>query len=180
MNSRPDPFELVLLLADCLGEEEARLIVRDVRDALSHGDDAEPWLRAVLLARDVGALSDDATHYLLDVLSEEPAFRESERDVELRAAADAMDACKAAHGLTEDEEFLVDDAPEEWQVARRHWESRFERIRADWLRRLGEHRLADELLLRPDDFQAASHRGWREVIDDRDEPPDDAAGRASR
>lgn len=173
--SSPEPLDFILLLADTLGEEGALLVVRSVREGIGAGEDPRPWLRAVQIARDTGVLSADAAHYLFDVFVEEASARQIDRDAELQEASRLMDASRAAHGLADDEDFYVDEGPEDWQAARRRWEARFDQIRAEWFRRIGEQELAAETLFRPDEFMEATERGRLEVLGE-DEGPSDLDG----
>jgi len=158
------PLDIVLDIADLAGTEEARRLAGAVRDHLRDGADVAPWVRAVQLARDVGALGDDAAFYLIDVFTEEAAGDLIDADALLPVVSAMMEAAEAREGLGPDESFFVGEGPEDWDALNRLWERRFDTLRAALFVRVGEAGMA--LLLRrdPEHYMERSRRGWRAIL----------------
>ena len=87
----------------------------DIRELIETVAVVEPCTNAIQLARDVGALGADQAYFLLDRLTESAVNRAIESDATLVDLYAQIDAVKREHGLSEDEDFLLDGhAPLEW------------------------------------------------------------------
>lgn len=82
-----------------------------------------------------------------------------------------MERVKRAHGLDEDEDWLLTDAPAEWQALNAAWDRRDEAIRVATLRTLGHDDLADFLERDPDEFDLRGAAGHRELWGEVDDEP---------
>ena len=75
-------------------------------------------------------------------ITEGMSFHWSGSDPDLGRLTGEMDAIERRHGLSEDESFLVDDAPADWTAMSKEWERRLDAIWAEEFARLGEPELA--------------------------------------
>jgi hypothetical protein len=158
------PLDVVLALANLAHTREARHILRDIREEIATGGDAASWARAVQVARDLGAIDPDAAFFLLGIVAEDTLLRRTGDDPTLVELTTAMEAIERREGLTEDEAFFVDDAPEDWAALNRRWEARARIIQAEFLRAVGEPAMAAQLQLRTAAYDARSRDGWRALL----------------
>lgn len=168
-SSDPTELDQILALAELAGTEHARRLLRHIREAVEGGADVVPWVSAVQLARSLAAIDDTAAHYLIHILTEASLLRSIDTDDVLTDLQTAMDALERANGLEEGDYYRVDEAPANWQALHRKWEQRFDVLHAQLLRELGEHQLAHELLLRPDECHRRTEEGRRAMMDVSDD-----------
>ncbi len=161
----PKPFDLILVLAQHANTPYAGALFADIRDVLETGAAIEPWTSAIQLARDLGAVSADQAHFLIDRLTESVVGAATQTDDVLVDIRGQMEAVQRAHGRTDDEDFMMYDAPPEWLALSSLWDRRFQDLRVDLFRRIGEPRMASDIVLRPDDMEMRSQVGWRELLD---------------
>jgi hypothetical protein len=159
------PFDRILEIAQHARTLRARELMRPIRDEIEGPADVPRWAHAIQLARDVGALGAAECHALLDIVTESAMGALTQTDVELRRLDDAMRMIATADGLSEDEDYYVDDAPAEWLALNRQWDHRFDQLHADLFRRIGEPGMADELLLRQKTFAVHSADGRAALFD---------------
>lgn len=168
-SSDPTELDQILALAALAGTERARRLLHPVREAVERGSDVVPWVSAVQLARSLAAINETAAHYLIHILTEASLLKSIDTDDVLTDLQAAMDAIERANGLEEGDYYRVDEAPANWQSLHRKWEQRFAVLHAQLLRGLGEHAIANELLLRPDECHRRTEEGRRALMDVRDD-----------
>jgi hypothetical protein len=97
-------------------------------------------------------------------------FGASGADPALRDIRDQMDAIERAHGLREDESWLIDDAPADWRSLKEAWDRRADEIVAEALRRFGHADVGDLLERNREEFDGRIAQGridlWGEDEDD--------------
>lgn len=165
MAKAPTPFDEILAIAQNANTEYAHELFVDIRDLIERGAEITPWVDAVQLARDVGALGGAESHFLLDRLTESAIGFETGTDEILVDLRDQMEAINRQHGLDEDDDFMLDDAPSDWLELNRQWDRRFQSLREVLFRRIGEPGMARDIVLRPDEFEARSAEGWRALLE---------------
>jgi hypothetical protein len=140
-----EAFDLLLALVDAAGSEDVNDYMTFMQSAIESGrtpDEKLAWLRAVQLLRDTNAAEENACTFLLHHLSEMISVSEIDRNARLVELSARIDAIRHDHGLTEDEDWYVDQGPPEWQALNREWEAEFDRQWRSILRRVGEEQLA--------------------------------------
>lgn len=169
MSAGPTPLDLILSLVQHANTQYARKVLGEIRRLLGTGASIEPWASAVQLARDLEAIGPDESYYLLDIMTEYVVELEVDRDAVLLDLGEQIDAVERQHGLSEDEAFYTDDAPEEWSALTRQWDRRFRDLRVELLRRIGEPKIANDVVLRPDVNEARSRAGWVRLLEIADD-----------
>ena len=165
MAEAPTPLDLILSIAQNANTEYARDIFGSIRKLLDTGAAVEPWTSAVQLARDLGAVGPTESYYLIDLMIEAAIGALTGSDEVLIDLSAQMEAVERAHGLEEDEDFHLDDAPPEWTELNRRWDRRFQDLHVDLLRRIGEPGMANAFVLRPDDHAEKVHEGWGQLLE---------------
>lgn len=163
----PDAYELLTLLAELRGSPEARDVWRLLTDPFwSAGSwrDVDPLLRMIQAMGDAGLFTDEERFFLIGNLgdavvpsraSEDPRFPEVERE---------MQRVRDEHGLTEDEDWLLPEAPEGYRALNDEWGRIADREMARWFRELGEQEMAWLLLNDRGEFEARWDAGRRELL----------------
>ncbi len=159
------PFDRILELAQHAGTYRARDLIRRIGDEIVEPADVPQWASAIQLARDVGAVPPAECYALLDIVTEGGMGSLTQTDAKLCRLADAMRMIATADGLSDDEDYYLDEAPAEWLELNRQWDQRFDQLRADLFRRNGEAGMANELLLFPEAFEARSQEGRTALFD---------------
>jgi hypothetical protein len=163
------PFERILEIAQHAGTYRVRELIRHIGDEIEETADVAQWASAIQLARDLGAVGATECYALLDIVTEEAMEGLTQTDAELLRLGEEMTTIARAEGLTEDEDYYLDDAPAEWLELNRRWDQRFDLLRADLFRRIGELGMANELLLFQEAFEARSQEGRSALFDVADE-----------
>lgn len=153
------PFDRILELAEHAGTWRCRDLIRRITDEIVEPAQVPKWASAIQLARDVGAVGATECYALLDIVTESAMLDLTGTDAELRRLSDGMIEIQRANGLAEDEDYYVDEAPADWLALNRQWEHRYDQLRADLFRRMGEAGMANEVLLHPDTFEGRSQEG---------------------
>ena len=177
----PSPLDQILGIARFARTPDARLLAGDVRYDLSRVGDVVPWTTAIQLARDLGAIGGAEAYALLDIVTEHAVGLETDTDATLAALTGQMRAIATANGLGEDEDYFLYEAPVDWLALNRRWDERFDCLRVELFRRIGEPGMANALQLFPDAFETRSREGrvaLFEVLDDIESsrPVEGAAG----
>ena len=159
------PFDRILAVAQHAKTVEVRYAMDDIREELWRSGDVQPWTNAIQLARDLGAIGPVECYALLDIVTEHAMDAVTQTDAELRGFHGQMRAIARENGLGEEEDYFLDEAPEEWLALNRRWEHRFDQLRAEMFRRVGEPGMARDILLRPDEFEARSAEGRSALFD---------------
>ena len=163
------PFDRILELAQHAGTYRIRDLIRRIGDEIAAPADVTQWANAIQLARDLGAVGVTECYALLDIVTEAAMQSLTETDAELGRLSDGMIEIQRANGLAEDDDYYVDEAPADWLELNRQWDHRFDRLRADLFRRIGEPGMADDVLLYPETFEARSQEGRSALFDIREE-----------
>lgn len=141
----PPPEELLSLIDQHRGTEIAAVALQLlIGPHFGGGDwrDLDPVMRLVQSMADAGIYSTSAKLYLMAQISEavlpsraneEPRFAEVDREIE---------EVKRAHGLGEDDDWFLDDAPAEYVRLSNEWSEIADRQRAAWFAELGEREMA--------------------------------------
>ena len=164
-HSAVTPFDRILQIVEHAGTVRARALMHRMIDEIEGPADVPQWASAIQLARDLGAVGATECYALLDIVTEEAVGSLTETDSELRRLTDAMRMIATADGLSDEEDYYVDEAPAEWLELNRQWDQRFDQLRADLFRRIGEPGMADELLLSQETFEDRSREGRSAMFD---------------
>ena len=124
-------------------------------------EDAASAIAAVQNLRSLGAISEAEAAYLVDnslAGTFMKAWGADRECVRLRREMEAIDRANAAPVRR-----WIGDGhePFEWKVLNAEFERRATRLMAFWLRRYGEHRLANLVLERPDEYHQLVDEGMR-------------------
>jgi hypothetical protein len=131
-----------------------------------------PWLDAARTLRDRLIISENAYCYLGEKLTECVVARSTEIDAELKRIGEAIEAVEEAHGLRDDEYWLVDDGPDEWRELNDAWNRRADALVIARLRELHHDELADLRAERPPEFEQRAEHGRVDLWGDDEEPVD--------
>lgn len=144
-DDRRPPLERLRSLI--LETEDARTqrIMSRIRTELDQTQQPGPWIAAARTLAAEGVTTEDAVYYLVEIFLECVVMASMGRDPEMVRIERAMDELRRAHGLSEDEEWLVGDGPPEWGALNDAWNARDDAIRVETLRALGHQDLADAL-----------------------------------
>lgn len=119
--------------------------------------------------RSVGATE---CYALLDIVTEAAMQSLTQTDAKLRRLGEGMRMIQTANGLAEEEDYYLDEAPADWLELNRQWDHRFDQLRADLFRQIGEAGMANEVLLFPETFEARSQEGRSALFDIAEEDDD--------
>jgi len=133
-------------------KDRSRRIIGRIREELERGRQVGPWIAAARTLAARGDISADAAYYFFEIFLECITANGARNDPEMLRLYDEIDKVKRAHGLTEDEDWLIADAPAEWLVLNAAWDRRDAELRAATLREVGQDDLADLLERDPDEF----------------------------
>lgn len=122
-----------------------------------------PWIAAARGLAAEGLLADDAVHYFVERFLECITGHSAGHDAEMLRLYAEIDKVKRAHGLGDDEDWLVHEAPPEWQALNAAWDERDREIRVSTLRALGHEEIADMLEHDPDEFRRREASGYFDV-----------------
>jgi hypothetical protein len=155
----PTPFDQVLAVAQFAKTEEVRHVLDELSYDLARSGDVSPWTSAIQLARDLGAIGRAEAYALLDVLTEEAIGLVTGTDARLVELEQEMREIARANGLDDDEDYYMDEAPDDWLALNRLWDQRFAQLRVELFRQIGEPAMAVEFAIRQDEFDARSREG---------------------
>ena len=114
--------------------------------------------------RALGGLADDEAARIVDASLRVTFHRACMADAECARLRRAIAAVKQAHGLNSEDTFAAGQEPFELRVLGARLDQRTNAIMAFWLRRSGEHQLANLLIERPDEYERLVGGGsfrWR-------------------
>lgn len=140
-----------------------------IRVELFRSRDPGPWIAAARTLAATAVITENASLYLIEIFLETITFHAAATDAELVRIEGEMERIKREHGLTEDEDWYVDEGPEEWQALAAAWDRRDDAIRVAMLRTLGHDEVAELLERDPVGFQERSSAGHQEFWGPRGE-----------
>lgn len=161
-DARPPLVRLRSLLVEPEAER-ARQIWRRILEELEETPEPGPWIAAARTLAAERLISDDAIHYFVEILLQCITGHAASHDAEMLRLYAEIDKVKRAHGLGDDEDWYIDEAPAEWLVLNAAWDARDRQIRVSTLRALGHHDLADLLEHDPDEFHRREGSGCVDV-----------------
>ena len=129
-------------MATKVGTEYGAQLFDRVLDIITSTGDADPWIRAVQRGREEGSISAAASRFMIFKFAEMTPSVLMKTDPGLADITARIDAIRRAHGLTEDEDWNVDEGPPEWQALQTSWNERCDALMAELFERNGEHELA--------------------------------------
>lgn len=145
------------------GKDRSRRIIGRIREELDRTPEPGPWIAAARALEAKGAISTDAVYYFVEIFLECITAQAAWNDPELLRLYGEMNRVKREHGLGEDEDWLVHEAPAAWQTLNAAWDRRDEEIRVATLRALGHHDIADVMESHPDDFSRREASGYYDL-----------------
>lgn len=162
-DTRSPDERLEALVREDNNDRRERMIMR-IREGLEASPETiGAWLGAARTLADRLIIGEDAYWYLAYLLAECALFAASSQDEELVQLGAEVDAIEEAHGLTEDETFHDDDAPEDWTALNEAWGRRADAVIADVLRASGHVDVADALLNDRAAFERRTDKGYEEI-----------------
>ncbi len=162
----PDMDELLSLLIEVRGTPEALGVWREIREPMEHGmswRDVEPVMRMIQALSDAGLFSGDERFFLLASVGESVLPTRAREDPRFEEVERAMDAVRAAHGLTDEEEWFLDESPAEYQALAGEWDRIADTQMAAWFASLGEREMAWLVLHNTLEFEARYEEGRVEL-----------------
>ena len=93
---------------------------RELDDTAAPG----PWIAAAHALAAKGIISEDGLRYFLEIFLECVTLRSTVSDPEMLRLSEEMRRVELAHGLGEDDYWLLDEAPAEWRALSDAWERR--------------------------------------------------------
>lgn len=169
-DKRPPLARLESLINEPSRARSGRIIGR-IREELDRTPEPGPWIAAARALEATGAISSDAVYYFAEIFLECLTAHAAWHDAEMLRLYGEMNRVKRAHGLGDDDDWLVHEAPAEWQALNAAWERRDDEIRVATLRALGHNDIADILERDPEDFrlrEASGHYDLWGTEDDRE------------
>lgn len=138
---------------------------RRIRDDL----DAQPeavraWIDGARVLTERLVIGEDAFLYLAEMFLEAWTAHDAAHDPELCRLHDEMDAMERAAGLTEDETWLVHEAPDDWRARNDQWNARSLALTVERLRAWGYAETADLWEQKPNEFDRRTNKGRIEVL----------------
>jgi hypothetical protein len=131
------------LLIETAGTEVGREVHAIISDLVAHDHEfAREMMRLVQAMRDTGALEQNEAWHLLYWTLERMSDQWTQTDAELVRLTAAMVAIERSHGLSDDEDFHLDDAPPDWLALSNQWDRRLNAIWAGEFMTLGESEMA--------------------------------------
>lgn len=165
----PDMDELLSWLVEVRGTPQALDVWREIREPMWDGmswRDVEPVMRMIQALSDAGIFSHEQRFFLLASIGdavlptrarEDPRFEEVER---------AMEALRTAHGLTDEEDWMLAESPAEYQALSDEWDRISDAQLAVWYASLGEREMAWLLLHNASEYYARVEEGRVELSDE--------------
>lgn len=138
-----------------------------IRDEVDRSGAVGPWIAAARALAADGVITADAALFLVEAFLDAVTYASLESDPEMVRICEEMDRVKREHGLDEDEEWYVDEGPEEFERLNDEWERRDHENRIAALRALGHGDIADLLERDPEEFDRRTSIGHREFWGDR-------------
>jgi nucleotide-binding universal stress UspA family protein len=142
-------------------------MIMQIREEVDRARAPGPWIAAARALAADSVISDDAASYLIDNFLECITLSSMENDPEMVRLGHEMDRVRREHGLTEDEDWLVHEGPEEWEQLNADWERRDLEIRVATLRALGHGDIAGMMERDPEEFQLRVSTGHGEFWGER-------------
>ena len=162
-DKRPPEVRLEAMVREPNRERAHRMMKRILED-LEANPQAAPWLAGARALWERLVIGEDSWYYLADRVTECLLYTQSDQDARLVHIRDEMEAIQAAHGLGEDEGWLVHEGPEEWQALNRAWEERADDIVNDYLRESGHADVAELREQNREEFEGRSATGRIELF----------------
>ena len=165
----PSHLERILGINALAGTEDARALLHAIISDIEGGDDVAPWVQAVQVARELPALEDAIAWFMIDCFCEIMFRPLIQSDALLSAISAEMEALERAHGLGEDEAFLLDEAPPEYRALSTRWDHRADALQSSMLRTYSEDAMALLLLRDRVRYDEMVEEGRLAIVTLRDE-----------
>ncbi len=168
---RPDPppldaNELLALLAELRGTPEAIDVCHALTEPLwndASWRDADPLLRMIQAMGDAGIFSPDERLFLFSTVGDAVMPSRASEDPRFTEVDLAMERVKREHGLDDDEDWLLHEAPEEYRMLNAEWCRIADEQLAAWWLSLGEREMA-WLQVHDENEWNARHEAGREEL----------------
>lgn len=134
-----------------------------IRAELDRERSPGPWIAAARTLAAQGRISADGVLYFVEIFLECITAHAAAHDAEMLRIYAEIDRVKRAHGLRDDEDWLVHEGPPEWRALNAAWDRRDDEIRIATLRGLGHHDIADIMARDPEDFRLRASAGLVDV-----------------
>jgi hypothetical protein len=158
-DTRPPAERLEALVREQNGERRERILMR-IRGDIVGPSEFVPWVRAARELADRLITSDDTFYYLAGLFLDSAFDGVVYVDEELVRLSQAIEDIERAHGLRDDESFVIEDAPEEWTALNRQWDARMDTIHVDMLRAAGQADVAELHQRDRDEFERRAESGY--------------------
>jgi len=160
----PDPRNVALIAERILAYASLETWTEMIRQWSMIGDtspteDTASAVAAVQGLRSVGAVSEAEAAFLLDRFLYVTFLTACEADRECQRLYRSMESIERAHGVGVERPFTPGEEPFEWKLLDAQLDRRANRLAALWLRRYGEHRLANLILERPEEYERLVDEG---------------------
>ena len=171
----PDPYELLSLLAEVRGTPDALDVWRVLKAPYESGSswrEVDPIMRMIQAMGDAGVFSRADRFFLLGSLSDAVVPSRASEDPRFHEVEQEMELVRCTHGLTEDDDWYLDEAPPEYRELNDEWCEIADREMARWFESLGEWEMARLLVRDRSAFEARWGEGRRELFGEDDEDED--------
>jgi hypothetical protein len=153
----PDPKKVALISERIIGlaaSETGRETLRKWRALSATGDGTDPAsdVVAVQNVRALGLISEPEAMELVHSFLDSAFSCAIDADRQCVRLRKAMEAIEAARGLESGGTFAEGTAPPEWKILEQQLERRIDGVMAGCLRRFGEHKMANLLIERREEF----------------------------
>jgi len=168
-DARPPAERLEAMVREKNDERRERMLGR-IRAEIRGPSELIPWMRGARELADRLITSDDTFYYLAGLFLDSAFDGVVYVDEELVRLSQAIDDIERAHGLREDESFVLQDAPDEWTALNTQWDARMDAILADMLKGAGQTDVAALHQRDRAEFERRAEKGyadfWRDDFED--------------
>jgi hypothetical protein len=162
-----DPHELLSILAEVRGTAEAQPVWRELADQFWNGAswrDVDPVMRMIQAMGDAGLFSEAERFFLLGNLSDAVVPSRASEDPRFSEVEEEIERVRSEHGLSEDEDWYLHEASQEYRELNEEWRAIADREMARWYESLGEWEMARLIVRDRVEFESRWDEGRRELF----------------
>ncbi len=163
------------MLAEVRGTPDALDVWRVLKEPYWTGSswrEVDPIMRMIQAMGDAGLFSRAERFFLLGSLGDAVVPSRASEDPRFPEVEQAMERVRLEHGLGEDEEWLLHEAPDEYRALNDEWCRIADREMSKWFAELGEREMARTMAGDRSLFELRWDEGRRELCGEDDEAAD--------